>query len=85
MAEEVDVVRHFASASEATRRAISWMRDLTSRAFVDEERRWEILACAQGWVEMWAFGGREEAIGRDLWLNLLLRKHRDSYVLVLCL
>jgi hypothetical protein len=46
------VVRHLARASLATSRAISWISDLTSRAFVEEERRWESLAWTQGWLEM---------------------------------
>jgi len=54
--------RQEARASEATRRAISWIRDFTSRDWVVLERRRESFAVTQGWVEMWAFEGRGEAM-----------------------
>lgn len=54
--------RQEASASEATRRAISWIKDLTSRACVDFERRRESFAETHGWVEMCAFVGRGAAM-----------------------
>lgn len=60
----VNVVRKdFARASQPIMRAISWTRDLVSRALASLDRNWESLARRHGWVETWALGGSgEEAI-----------------------
>ena len=57
----VNVVRkHFAKASQPIIRAISWTRDLVSRALASFDRNWESLARRHGWAETWALTGSDE-------------------------
>ena len=48
----IDFVRRdLAKASQPRMRAISWIRDLVSRALASLDRSWESLARRHGWVE----------------------------------
>lgn len=63
----VNVVRReLARASQPIMRAISWTRDLVTRALASFDRSWESLARRHGWVETCALGGsgKEAIAGR---------------------
>ena len=60
----LDVIcKDFARVSQPTMRAISWTKDLVSRALAALDRSWESFARRHGWVETWTLAGSvEEAI-----------------------
>lgn len=52
--------REFARVSQPIMRAISWTKDLVSRALAALDRSWESFARRHGWVETWTLNGSDE-------------------------
>lgn len=81
----VNVVRRdFARASQPIMRAISWTRDLVSRALASLDRNWESLSRRHGWVETWALGGSDEEAIAGAGAGSKCEEERETRVVWVC-